>query len=94
MGKVDEESLKKFAEAIGVDYYLVTAKSKLIEEIQSECKKRSISQRGLAQMVPGLTHDRVSKIFNGQIAHMTLDKLVEILGVLGVQTEFSFQRVA
>jgi len=92
--KVDVESLKKLAKAMGVDYYLVKAKSKLIEEIQSECKKRSISQRGLAKMVPGLTHDRVSKIFNGQIGHMTLDKLVEILGVLGVQTEFSFQRVA
>lgn len=33
-------------------------------------------------MVPGLSQDRVSKIFSGQVGHMTIDKLVEILSSL------------
>jgi len=94
MNKTNEEELKKFAEAIKVNYHLVRAKSKLIDKIKAECKSRSISQRGLAKLVPGLTHDRISKIFNGQVGHMTVDKLVEILGALGIQTELSFKKVA
>ena len=35
-------------------------------------------------MVKGLTQDRVSKIFSGQVGHMTIDKLIEILSSLGL----------
>ncbi len=42
-------------------------------------------------MVPGLTHDRVSKVFNGQLSHMTLDKLVEILSALHIKVALKFK---
>jgi predicted XRE-type DNA-binding protein len=35
-------------------------------------------------MVDGLSQDRVSKIFSGQVGHMTIDKLIEILSALEI----------
>ncbi len=92
MSKAKEVDLKGLASLMGVDYQLVQLKAKLIDKIKSECKKNNISQRKLASKVPGLTHDRISKIFNGQIGHMTVDKLVEILGYLEIKTNVSFKR--
>ena len=92
MRKIKETDLKGFADLMGVDYQLVQLKSKLIDKIKSECEKKSISQRKLASKIPGLTHDRISKIFNGQIGHMTVDKLVEILGYLEIRTNVIFKR--
>lgn len=48
----------------------------------------------LAKMVKGLTQDRVSKIFNGQIGHMTVDKLIAILISLNYKVEVKAKRVA
>lgn len=92
MNKAKESELKKLAEVMGVDYQLIQLKSKLIEKIKVECEKHSISQRKLAVLVPGLTHDRVSKIFNGQIGHMTVDKLIEILSCLDIKTNIIFKK--
>ncbi len=92
MAKVKSTDLKGFAEMIGVDYQLVQVKAKLIDKIKSECEKRSISQRKLARLVPGLTHDRISKVFNGQVGHMTVDKLIEILTHLNIRTNISFKK--
>lgn len=92
MNSIKDTDLKGLAEVMGVDYQLIQVKSKFIEKIKIECKKNSISQRKLASMVPGLTHDRISKIFNGQIGHMTVDKLIEILSCLGVKTNFTFKK--
>jgi predicted XRE-type DNA-binding protein len=36
-------------------------------------------------MVPQLTQDRVSKIFSGQVGHMTIDKLVTIASALEIK---------
>jgi predicted XRE-type DNA-binding protein len=47
-------------------------------------KKHKVSQRKLASMVDGLSQDRVSKIFSGQVGHMTIDKLIEILSALEI----------
>ena len=58
-----------------------------IDKIQKHCKKKKISQRQLAKLVPGLTQDRISKIFNGEIGHMTIDKLVVILVALDYKIE-------
>ncbi|RME14178.1 MAG: hypothetical protein D6797_09465 [Bdellovibrio sp.] len=67
-------------------------KAKLIDKIKSECERRKISQRKLASLVPVLTHDRVSKIFNGQVGHMTVDKLIEILSHLNIRANISFRK--
>lgn len=82
---INERTLKQFAEMMGVDQQLIAMKSQIIDKIKNECKLKKISQRQLAKMVPGLTHDRLSKVFNGQLSHMTLDKLVEILSTLNIK---------
>ena len=92
MNKAKESELKKLAEVMGVDYQLIQVKSKLIEKIKMECGKHKISQRKLASIVPGLTHDRISKIFNDQIGHMTVDKLIEILSCLDIKTNITFKK--
>ena len=69
-------------------------KSNLIDKIQAICKERKISQRKLALMVPGLTHDRVNKVFNGLVGHMTIDKLLQITYSLKIEVSLSYSDVA
>lgn len=64
-------------------------KRELIEAIQAHCKKHEFTQRELAAMVPGLTQDRVSKIFSGKHGHMTIDKLVEVTTTLDLEISLS-----
>lgn len=92
MPKTHTTDLKGFAEMMGVDHQLVQLKAKLIDKIQTECQSRGLSQRKLASLVPGLTHDRISKIFNGQVGHMTVDKLIEILSHLDIQANITFKK--
>ena len=80
--KLTKTSLKGLAKEVGVNYETIVIKSQLIEEIKTYCKKKKVSQRQLAKLVPGLSQDRISKIFNGQIGHMTIDKLITILAAL------------
>ena len=80
--KLKETTLKELAKDSGINYDTMLIKTQLIDEIKKCCEKKKISQRQLAKVVPGLTQDRVSKIFNGQIGHMTIDKLVTILAAL------------
>lgn len=85
--KLKRTSLEELASEVGVDYQTVVIKSELIDKIIKHCEKKKISQHQLARMVPGLTQDRVSKIFNGQIGHMTIDKLIVILVALDYKVE-------
>ena len=94
MKNVRKVDIKEFAEMMGVDYHIVQVKAKLIDKIKAECKTKNISQRELARMVPGLTHDRISKIFNGQLGHMSVDKLIEILNHLNIRINLSFKKAA
>lgn len=82
MLRKQEQELVHLAESWGVDYQVIKVKSDLIEAIKDHCHKKKISQRQLASMVPGLSQDRVSKIFTGQIGHMSIDKLIEIHSAL------------
>lgn len=82
MLRTQEKELAQLAESWGVDYQVIKVKSDLIQAIKGYCQKKKISQRQLAAMVPGLSQDRVSKIFSGQIRHMSIDKLVEIHSAL------------
>lgn len=75
-------SVKELAADWGIDYQAYKIKAELIDKIKSHCEKHDLSQRKLASLVPGLSQDRVSKIFSGQVGHMTIDKLIEILSVL------------
>lgn len=79
------QNLKSLAKDWGIDYQVFKIKTALILSIKRSCEKSKISQRKLAKMVPGLTQDRVSKIFTGQVGHMTIDKLVEILSALNIK---------
>jgi predicted XRE-type DNA-binding protein len=80
---LNPKSLEALANDWGVDYQVFRIKSELIDKIRSYCAENGISQRNLASRVEGLTQDRVSKIFSGQVGHMTIDKLIEILTQLG-----------
>lgn len=79
------QSLKELAEDWGIDYQAFKIKTELINIIKDHCQHEGISQRKLASIVPGLTQDRVSKIFSGQVGHMTIDKLVAIASVLEIK---------
>ena len=66
----------------GSDFQVFQLKSSLIKTLRNYCEYHSISQRKLASMVAGLTQDRISRIFSGQVNHMSIDKLVQILSIL------------
>jgi predicted XRE-type DNA-binding protein len=82
MEKLKPQSIEEVAKDWGIDYQVFKIKNDLIDTIKSYCEGHDISQRKLASMVPGLSQDRISKIFSGQVGHMTIDKLIEILSVL------------
>ena len=82
--KLVPQTLKQLAEDWGIDHQTFKIKTELIDTIREYCKENDISQRKLARMVPGLTQDRVSRIFGGQVGHMTIDKLVEIASALEI----------
>lgn len=92
--KLKHQSLESVASDWGIDYQVFVLKTKLIEKIKEICEENEISQRKLAKMVDGLSQDRISKIFTGQVGHMTLDKLVEILSALKVKVDFKLKEVA
>jgi predicted XRE-type DNA-binding protein len=85
--KLKSQSLEELARDWGVDYQVFKLKTLLIDAIKKRCDQENLSQRKLAALVPGLTQDRVSKIFSGQVGHMTIDKLVEILSILKIKVE-------
>lgn len=82
--KLVPQSLEEMAKDWGIDYQVFKIKTLLIHTIKDYCQKHKISQRKLASMIDGLSQDRVSKIFSGQVGHMTIDKLVEILSALEI----------
>ena len=92
--KLKPQSLESVALNWGIDYQVYLLKTKLIDKIKEICEENRISQRKLAKMVDGLSQDRISKIFTGQVGHMTLDKLVEILSALKVKVDFKLKEVA
>ncbi len=86
--KLKTQSLEEVAKDWGIDYQVFKIKSDLINTIRKYCDDHEVSQRKLASLVPGLSQDRISKIFSGQVGHMTIDKLVEILSVLKFKVAF------
>lgn len=82
--KLVPQSLDELAKDWGIDYQVFKIKTQLVETIKAYCEKHKVSQRKLASMVQGLSQDRVSKIFSGQVGHMTIDKLIEILSALEI----------
>ena len=92
--KLKPQSLESVASDWGIDYQVYLLKTKLIDKIKEICEENGISQRKLAKMVDGLSQDRISKIFTGQVGHRTLDKLVEILSALKVKVDFKLKEVA
>ncbi len=77
-------SIADLAKSWGINYEVLQIKVELADSLKKYCKRYKISQRALAKMVPGLTQDRVSKVFSGMVGHMTIDKLVEIHSALGL----------
>jgi len=86
--KLKPQTLEEVAKDWGIDYQVFKIKNELITTLRQYCQEHGVSQRKLAAMVPGLSQDRVSKIFSGQVGHMTIDKLVEILSALKFKVAF------
>lgn len=80
--KLSIQNVGEYVKEWNAEIQVLRIKKDLIEAIRKHCERNKISQRKLASMVPGLTQDRVSKIFSGKYDHMTIDKLVEILSAL------------
>jgi len=76
-------SIGELAKEWGIDEQTVRIKAELVKVIREHCEKNHISQRRLASIVPGLSQDRVWRIFSGQVGHMTIDKLISILSTIG-----------
>lgn len=87
--KLKPQSLADVAKDWGIDYQTFKIKSELIDVIKKHCEENGISQRKLASMVSGLSQDRVSKIFSGQVGHMTIDKLIAIMSSLKIKVSVS-----
>lgn len=83
--KLKIQNIEELANDWGIDFQVFQIKSELIDTIKKHCLAHKISQRKLASMVEGLTQDRVSKIMSGQVGHMTIDKLIEILSALEIK---------
>ena len=92
--KLKTVTLREFAEEIGINHETLKIKKKLVGRIKSHCEENNISQRALARMVPGLTQDRVSRIFNGMVGGMTIDKLIQILSALKIKASLSLKKAA
>ena len=92
--KMKTLSLEKLAQSWNIDYQTFKIKVALINTLKKYCATHNISQRKLAKLVPGLTQDRISKIFSGQVGHMTIDKLIFILSILKVKASISIQKAA
>lgn len=90
--KSNTMNMKELAASWGIDYQVFQIKKELVESIKDVCIKENISQRKLASMIDGLTQDRVSKIFAGQVGHLTIDKMVEILTALLVKPEIKTKK--
>ena len=87
--KLKRQTMAELASEWGIDFQAFLIKSELIEVLRNYCRENEITQRKLASMVPGLSQDRVSKIFSGQVGHMTIDKLVTILSTLNIKVSVS-----
>ena len=92
--KLEMKSIKDFADDLGINYPVLKIKQKLVTKIKAHCEKNNISQRSLAKQVPGLSQDRISKIFNDRVGSMTIDKLVQILSILSIKVDVSMMKVA
>lgn len=92
--KLKTQNLAEIAKDWGIDYQVFKIKSNLIKTIKDHCEEHAISQRKLAGMVEGLSQDRISKIFSGQVGHMTIDKLIEVLSALRVKVSLTAKNAA
>jgi predicted XRE-type DNA-binding protein len=92
--QIKTQTLKELAEDWGINYQVLKIKQSLVGLIKKYCEENCLSQRRLASIVPGLTQDRVSKIFSGQIGHMSIDKLVQILSVLDIELNIQTKKAA
>lgn len=92
--KIKKISIQEFAQEAEINYEVLKIKQKLVAKIKKHCAKNEISQRSLAKLVPGLTQDRVSKLFNDRIGGMTIDKLIQILSTLNIQVNVSLKNAA
>ncbi|MFW7226175.1 MULTISPECIES: helix-turn-helix domain-containing protein [unclassified Serratia (in: enterobacteria)] len=64
-------------------------RAQLMNIIRKMIQERGLSQAQAAKLL-GTTQPRISEIINGKLTNHTIDKLFEILGVLGWDFKFGY----
>lgn len=82
-------TMKEFCQEFGIDYEVMVIKRKIINAIRAHCKAHKISQRKLARMVPKMSQDRISDMYNGFGAGITIDKLVSVATALKIEVKIT-----
>ncbi len=77
----------------GYDSWLITTKNKIIASVVKERKKKSLSQKELADML-GTSQSVISRIENGLAKSITLDYLTKVANVLGISAKISLKKAA
>ena len=75
------------------DNWLIVTKNKIISSIVKARKKKSISQKELAEVL-GTTQSVISRIENGTSRHITLDYLMKVASVLGISSNVTLKKAA
>jgi predicted XRE-type DNA-binding protein len=87
--KLYSQSIDEVANDWGIDPQLFFIKNWLIDLINNYCLENLIVKRRLASMIASSSQKKVSKIFNGEVGHFTVDELIEILSVLNLKIKIS-----
>ncbi len=89
-----EINLKDFADELGINYFEVKEKQRLIEHIVRLRTNHGISQSNLAQMV-GVSQSRISQIESGiSTSKISFDVIFHILNVMGFNCEVRLKKMA
>ena len=70
---------------------LMELKGQLAVRIIREARERGLSQKDLGELW-GVPQPRVSEVLNAKLTLVSIDRLVEFLGMLGVEVSFRTSR--
>ena len=86
--------LEKIASELGVNYFEIKEKHRLVERIKKLRKEQSLSQAQLAQRV-GVSQGRIAQIESGiGTAKISFDVILHIINELGFNYEVRLKKAA
>ena len=88
-----EEFSKKGLKLDDYESWLISVKNKMISSIVKSRTEQSISQKKLARLL-NTTQSVISRIESGTTKNVTLDYLIKILKILGLETKITLEEAA